>query len=80
MLCIENVSFSYRHQVLKHLSLSVPPGEIHGLLGDNGAGKTTLFQLIFGILKTETGSVTFSNNMTSSKEVAYLETENFFYP
>ncbi|MEA4883401.1 MAG: sugar ABC transporter ATP-binding protein [Clostridia bacterium] len=35
--------------VLKGVSLSVKPGEIHALVGENGAGKTTLMNILFGM-------------------------------
>ena len=33
-----------------HLSLTVPAGEIFGLVGPNGAGKTTTLKMICGLL------------------------------
>lgn len=39
------------------VSLSVRPGERHGILGANGAGKTTLFNLICGVYTATSGEV-----------------------
>ena len=39
------------------VSLAVPPGEIHGLVGENGAGKSTLMRVLAGILRPDEGSV-----------------------
>jgi len=39
------------------VSLSVPRGQIHGLVGENGAGKSTLMRVLAGILKPENGKV-----------------------
>ncbi len=39
------------------VSLEVPPGEIHGLVGENGAGKSTLMRVLAGILRPDEGSV-----------------------
>ena len=40
---------------LHHVSLSVPPGTIHGLLGPNGAGKTTVVRVLATLLRPDSG-------------------------
>ena len=58
MLEVKNVYKSYnRNQVLKNISLTVTPGEIHGLIGENSAGKTTLIKCITGIYQVDDGVV-----------------------
>lgn len=58
MLEVKNVYKSYnKNQVLQDVSLTVMPGEIHGLIGENSAGKTTLIKCVTGIYKTDKGSV-----------------------
>lgn len=37
------------------LSLTIPPGEIYGLVGADGAGKTTTMRLLCGALKADSG-------------------------
>jgi general nucleoside transport system ATP-binding protein len=39
------------------VSLTVEEGEIHGLLGENGAGKTTLMNVLFGMVRPESGEI-----------------------
>ena len=43
---------------LKDLSVTVPKGQMLGLLGRNGAGKTTALNLMTGYLPPTSGSIT----------------------
>jgi ABC-2 type transport system ATP-binding protein len=45
-------------KALKDINLDIRHGEIFALLGPNGAGKTTLINVICGIVKPSTGTVT----------------------
>lgn len=42
---------------LEDVSLTVAPGEIHGLCGENGAGKSTLIRVLGGMLHPDAGTV-----------------------
>lgn len=44
-------------KALDDVSVSVRPGEIHGLLGENGAGKSTLLNILSGVFTAEQGSI-----------------------
>jgi ABC-2 type transport system ATP-binding protein len=46
-----------RRAVLADISLTIPRGQIHGLLGPNGSGKTTLLRLLAGIWRVDSGSI-----------------------
>lgn len=46
-------------RAVDQVSLHVDKGEIVSVIGPNGAGKTTVFNLITGIYKTDSGTVTF---------------------
>src|SRR5215831_21395885 len=39
------------------VSLSVLKGEIHALVGENGAGKSTLMNILYGLLKPNSGEI-----------------------
>ncbi len=45
-----------RKQALSELSLRVPRGGIHALVGSNGAGKSTLFRILLGMVAPSTGT------------------------
>jgi ABC-type branched-subunit amino acid transport system ATPase component len=42
---------------LDQVSLSLRPGEVHGLIGPNGSGKTTLLNLLSGYYQPTSGSI-----------------------
>lgn len=42
---------------LDAVSLSIPPGQLCGLIGANGAGKTTLFDVVSGVRLPDAGTV-----------------------
>jgi ABC-2 type transport system ATP-binding protein len=55
----DRVSFSYgRTQALTEVSFVVPEGQTVALLGSNGAGKSTTVDLMLGLRKPRSGTVT----------------------
>lgn len=60
MLELQNVHAYYGDShVLRGVSLSVPDGEVVGLLGRNGAGKTTTLLTIMGYVHCREGAITY---------------------
>jgi branched-chain amino acid transport system ATP-binding protein len=43
---------------LEDVSLTVEPGQVHGLIGPNGAGKTTMFNVACGLVRPSSGRIT----------------------
>src|SRR5262245_13984673 len=55
---IQNLSRRFGGQLaLDQVSLSVPRGNVIGLVGANGAGKTTLLKHVLGLFKAQAGTV-----------------------
>jgi iron complex transport system ATP-binding protein len=62
VLSATDLSFAYRAgapPAVDHVSLSVEPGDLVGVLGPNGSGKTTILKLIGGMLRPRHGSLLF---------------------
>ena len=61
MITVRDLSFSYsrKSSVFDSLSLTLPAGEIVGLLGRNGAGKSTLIKLLSSLLTPQQGTICF---------------------
>ena len=61
MLKINNLHVSYGGiRALRGIDLEVPDGKIVTLIGANGAGKSTLLRTISGLVKADSGSITYN--------------------
>ena len=84
MLELKHLSKSYpgKRHALKDLSLTLPRGEIVGLLGENGAGKTTLLKCILGLHRFQ-GEILLDDRPLTRKDYAKLSfatSEHSFFP
>ncbi|TRY83807.1 hypothetical protein DNTS_035375 [Danionella cerebrum] len=75
-----------RLKVLNNLNLTVPKGQIYGLLGPSGCGKTTLLKCIVGTLKISHGHITvlgkppaFPGHEVPGKMVGYMPQDIALY-
>ena len=60
VVTVDNVTYAYNKGAvlaLDGISLTVPRGQIVGVVGQNGSGKTTLTKLLNGLLKPTKGSI-----------------------
>ena len=64
VLRIKNVNKSFGGlQALKDINLEIEKGKVHAIIGPNGAGKSTLLNVCVGLLKPDSGSVTFNGGI-----------------
>lgn len=75
ILTIEDLYVSYGGiRAVKGISLSVPEGEIVTLIGANGAGKSTILRTIAGLVKPESGRITYQGtDVTGSSTNAIVD-------
>lgn len=67
-------------RALDGLDLTLPTGQIVGLLGENGCGKTTLLKVLAGVLADHSGEVTIAGHRLgpgSKAHVSFLPDASF---
>jgi ABC-2 type transport system ATP-binding protein len=80
MLTINNLTVSYGDKiVLENLHVNIEFAKIHGIVGLNGAGKTTLLNTLYGFKSKDSGLILYNDSQLKRIDIAYLETENFYY-
>ena len=82
-LKLENVSKKFvGKQAVDNISFEVDKPGVFGLLGTNGAGKTTTIRMLLGIIKKDTGDITWNGKSVERKSVnfGYLPEERGVYP
>ena len=68
---------------LDGLSFEVPRGQVFGFLGANGAGKTTTMRIALGVLRADSGTITWDGVSSEALPRAvwgYLPEERGLYP
>lgn len=75
-----------QNRALDGISIDFSAGMLHGIIGADGAGKTTLLRTIIGLLRPDTGKITFMQDgeeIEFSKvrdRIAYLPQQQSLYP
>ncbi len=82
-LILKNVSKTFTgKKVVDNISFSLEEPGVFGLLGTNGAGKTTTIRMLLGIIKKDSGEITWNGKKVDRKAVnfGYLPEERGVYP
>ncbi len=82
-LKVQNVSKTFGEKLaVDNISLEINEPGVFGLLGTNGAGKSTTIRMILGIIKKDSGNITWNGKEVERKYVnfGYLPEERGIYP
>ena len=82
-LTLKNVSKTFvGKQVVDNISFCLEKPGVFGLLGTSGAGKTTTIRMLLGIIKKDSGEITWKGKAEEKKNVnfGYLPEERGVYP
>jgi len=64
LITLNNISLSHNGKnVLDDVSFKLHKGEFVTLIGPNGAGKSSLIKILLGVIKQDSGDITYTNNI-----------------
>lgn len=84
---LNDVTFSYdaNGQQLTNVSMQIPAGKTIAIVGPSGAGKTTLADLLLGLIKPQSGTVTIDDTNLDSRlrswrsSIGYVAQDTFLF-
>lgn len=82
-LVLKNVSKTFvGKRAVDNISFELNKPGVFGLLGTNGAGKTTTIRMLLGIIKKDSGEITWNGKVVDRKSInfGYLPEERGVYP
>jgi branched-chain amino acid transport system ATP-binding protein len=72
-LSIQKISIAFGGlKAVTDFSMELPAGGLYGLIGPNGAGKTTVFNLLTGVYKPNTGSVSLAGQRIDGRKPSQI--------
>lgn len=83
VLQVNQVSKSFENEkIIENISLELHEGEIVSLLGVSGGGKTTLFNIIAGLSRPDSGTVTLDGTDITGKpgNISYMLQKDLLLP
>lgn len=76
MLEVKNLSISFGGlKAVNGFHITIEKGQLYGLIGPNGAGKTTVFNLLTGVYKPDTGSISLDGKIITGKSTIEINRE-----
>lgn len=83
---VKDFSTSFRRKPLRavdHVSFTIAPGEVYGLIGPNGSGKSTTMKALLGLVSPTSGTCSIfghdSSKVDSRQQVGFLPENPYFY-
>ena len=80
---IQGLCKHYKDFTLDHIDLTVPEGQIVGLIGENGAGKTTTLKALLGVIRPDGGTIRLLGGdpgaPTIRSQVGVVFEDSYFY-
>ena len=86
MISVKDVSYTYmtgtpfEKTALENISFDVAAGEVLAIAGHTGSGKSTLIQLVAGLIKLTSGTITIDGLPVADKKIRRLVGIVFQYP
>ncbi len=86
MIEIKNLTKCYGNfKAVDNVSITVPKGTIHGIIGENGVGKTTIIHCVIGVYKPNGGVVLIDgedvyDNPKVKARIGYVADSNSYFP
>jgi len=74
---LAGVTRRYENFALQNIDLSMPEGQVMGLVGVNGAGKTTLLRILSGLALADSGTVEVLGRAMPAEQVAVKQELGF---